>query len=150
MDERGTVIRSRSADDPAISASHLCPYSVLPIPAIDRAVLTTTDMDNGYNEATSQWMRFWRLSDRSLLKSVALPPGPRNALAPDWIAGDTVGVSACSMAEPRIVPAVIAVTSDGPSALTSPPDCGSSTAAATAQLNDITRTPSQIPNPKKT
>ncbi len=77
MDERGTVIRSRSAHDPAISDSRLYPYSVLPIPAIDRAVLTTTDMDDGHKEATSQWVQFWRLSDLSLLKSVALPPGPR-------------------------------------------------------------------------
>jgi hypothetical protein len=77
MDERGTVIRSRSAHDPAISDSRLYPYSVLPIPAIDRAVLTTTDMNSGHKEATSQWVQFWRLSDLSLLKSVALPPGPR-------------------------------------------------------------------------
>jgi hypothetical protein len=77
MDERGTVIRTRSAHDPAISDSRLYPYSVLPIPAIDRAVLTTTDMDSGHTEATSQWVQFWRLSDLSLLKSVALPPGPR-------------------------------------------------------------------------
>ncbi len=77
MDERGTVIRSRSAHDPAISDSRLDPYSVLPVPTIDRAVLTTTDMDSGNKEATSQWVQFWRLSDLSLLKSVALPPGPR-------------------------------------------------------------------------
>jgi hypothetical protein len=77
MDERGTVIRSRSARDPAIVDSRLYPYSVLPIPAVDRAVLTTTDMDSGHKEATSQWVQFWRLSDLSLLKSVALPPGPR-------------------------------------------------------------------------
>jgi hypothetical protein len=77
MDERGTVIRSRSAHDPAINDSRLYPYSVLPIPAIDRAVLTTTDMNEKHKEATSQWVQFWRLSDLSLLKSVALPPGPR-------------------------------------------------------------------------
>jgi hypothetical protein len=77
MDERGTVIRSRSARDPAIADSRLYPYSVLPIPAIDRAVLTTTDMDSGHKEATSQWVQVWRLSDLSLLKSIALPPGPR-------------------------------------------------------------------------
>ncbi|HEX8030362.1 MAG TPA: hypothetical protein VF491_17930 [Vicinamibacterales bacterium] len=77
MDERGTVIRSRSAGDPAIADSRLYPYSVLPIPAIDRAVLTTTDMDSGHKAATSQWVQFWRLSDLSLLKSIALPPGPR-------------------------------------------------------------------------
>jgi len=77
MDERGTVIRSRSAHDPAIADSRLYPYSVLPIPAVDRAVLTTTDMNSGHKEATSQWVQFWRLSDLSLLRSIALPPGPR-------------------------------------------------------------------------
>jgi hypothetical protein len=77
MDERGTVIRSRPAPDPAISDSRLYPYSVVPIPAIDRAVMTTTDMNEANKEATSQWVQFWRLSDLSLLKSVALPPGPR-------------------------------------------------------------------------
>ncbi len=77
MDERGTVIRSRSARDAAIADPRLYPYSVLPIPALDRAVLTTTDMNSGNKEATSQWVQFWRLSDLSLLKSMALPPGPR-------------------------------------------------------------------------
>jgi hypothetical protein len=77
MDERGAVIRSRSARDAAIVDSRVYPYSVVPIPALDRAVLTTTDMDSGHKEATSQWVQFWRLSDLSLLKSVALPPGPR-------------------------------------------------------------------------
>jgi len=77
MDERGTVIRSGSARDPAIADSRVYPYSVLPIPAVDRAVLTTTDMDSAHKEATSEWVQFWRLSDLSLLKSVALPPGPR-------------------------------------------------------------------------
>jgi hypothetical protein len=33
--------------DPAIADSRLYRYSVLPIPALDRAVLTTTDMDRG-------------------------------------------------------------------------------------------------------
>ncbi len=77
MDERGAVIRSRSAHDPAISDSRLYPYSVVPIPAIDRAVMTTTDMNSGNTLATSQWVQFWRLSDLTLLKSIALPPGPR-------------------------------------------------------------------------
>lgn len=77
MDERGTVIRSRSARDLAIADWRLYPYSVLPIPALDRAVLTTTDMDNRHKEATGQWLQFWRLSDLSLWKSVALAPGPR-------------------------------------------------------------------------
>jgi hypothetical protein len=57
MDERGSVIRSRSAHDPAIADPRLYPYSVLPIPAVDRAVLTTTDMDAGHKEATAQWVQ---------------------------------------------------------------------------------------------
>lgn len=77
MDERGSVIRGRSARDPAIADPQLYPYSVLPIPTLDRAVLTTTDMNSGNKAATSQWVQFWRLSDLSLLKSIALTPGPR-------------------------------------------------------------------------
>ncbi len=77
MDERGTVIRSRSAADPTIADRHIYPYSVLPIPEIDRAVSTTTDMDHGDTVATSEWVQFWRLSDLTLLHSIALPPGPR-------------------------------------------------------------------------
>ena len=53
------------------------PYSVLPIPALDRAVSTTTDMDEANLKATSEWVQFWRLSDLKLLRSMRLPPGPR-------------------------------------------------------------------------
>jgi hypothetical protein len=47
------------------------------MPAIDRALSTTTDMDGADKRATSQWVQLWRLSDLTLLKSFALPPGPR-------------------------------------------------------------------------
>lgn len=77
MDERGTVIRSASASDSATTGPYIYPYSVLPLPAIDRAVSTTTDMDPTDTLATSEWVQFWRLSDLTLLKSIALPPGPR-------------------------------------------------------------------------
>jgi hypothetical protein len=77
MDERGQVIRSASARDPSIQDRRLYPYSVVPIPSIDRAVSTTTDMDESHKEATSEWVQFWRLSDLTLLRSVALAPGPR-------------------------------------------------------------------------
>jgi hypothetical protein len=77
MDERGTVIRSVAASDPAIPDKAIYPYSVLPITALDRAVSTTTDMDEGNKQATSQWVQLWRLSDLTLIKTVALPPGPR-------------------------------------------------------------------------
>jgi hypothetical protein len=77
MDERGTVIRTAAARDSAIPDRYIYPYSVLPIPALDRALSTTTDMDEANTKATSQWVQLWRLSDLTLLKSIALPPGPR-------------------------------------------------------------------------
>jgi hypothetical protein len=77
MDERGAVIRSVAAGDTAIPDRYIYPYSVLPIPALDRAVSTTTDMDEGNKKATSQWVQLWRLSDLTLLRTIALPPGPR-------------------------------------------------------------------------
>ena len=77
MDERGTVIRSVSASDPAIPDRYIYPYSVLPVAAIDRALSTTTDMDETNRKATSQWVQLWRLSDLTLLRTIALPPGPR-------------------------------------------------------------------------
>ena len=77
MDERGGVIRSGAARDTAIAYRGVFPYSVIAIPAIDRAVSTTTDMDEADSAATSEWVQFWRLSDLKLLKSIALAPGPR-------------------------------------------------------------------------
>lgn len=77
MDETGRLIRAASATDPAIQETSIYPYSALPLPALDRVVSTTTDMDAQNLKATSEWVQFWRLSDLRLLKSVALPPGPR-------------------------------------------------------------------------
>lgn len=77
MDERGTVIKTASATDSAITERHIYPYSVLPIPALDLAVSTTTDMNEANKTATSEWVQFWRLSDLKLLRSIALAAGPR-------------------------------------------------------------------------
>jgi hypothetical protein len=77
MDERGQPVRSGAASDSAISDQQIFPYSVLPMPSIDRAVSSTTDMDENNTAATSEWLQFWRLSDLKLLRSIALEPGPR-------------------------------------------------------------------------
>lgn len=77
MDERGHPLLSASAVDTSITDRFIYPYSVLPIPAMDRAVSTTTDMDVADSVATSRWVQLWRLSDLTLLRSIALPPGPR-------------------------------------------------------------------------
>jgi hypothetical protein len=77
MTERGEVIRSASARDPKSPYSYIYPYYPLPIPGIDRVLSTTTDMDDKNAAATSEWLQLWRLSDLTLLKTFALPPGPR-------------------------------------------------------------------------
>ena len=77
MDERGNVIRIGAASDTTIADKRIYPYSVLELTNVDRAISTTTDMDEADSAATSQWLQFWRLSDLTLLKSVALKPGPR-------------------------------------------------------------------------
>jgi hypothetical protein len=76
LDERGAVIRSASAADNAIADKRIYPYSVLVVPSVDRAISTTTDMDDSDEKATAQWVQFWKLSDLTLLKSIALKPGP--------------------------------------------------------------------------
>ncbi|HEY8312453.1 MAG TPA: hypothetical protein VIG47_17925, partial [Gemmatimonadaceae bacterium] len=77
MNERGQSQKAVSAADTTITDRLIYPYSVLPIPSIDRAVSTTTDMDEADSAATSQWVQLWRLSDLTLIKTIALPPGPR-------------------------------------------------------------------------
>src|SRR5690349_22831679 len=71
MDERGKLIRRGAAADATIPDKRIFPYSVLPLPAVDRAVSTTTDMDDADSAATSEWVQVWRLSDLSLLRSIA-------------------------------------------------------------------------------
>lgn len=77
MDERGHPLRSGSATDTTIDNKWIYPYSVLPFPAFDRAVSTTTDMNDANTKATSEWLQVWRLSDLKLLRSIALKPGSR-------------------------------------------------------------------------
>ena len=77
MDELGHPFASGAAADTTIRDRRLFPYAVLPIPSMNRAVSTTTDMDHADTVATSQWVQLWRLSDLTLLQSIELPPGPR-------------------------------------------------------------------------
>lgn len=71
LDPAGRLVRAADAADPV--DPELRAYSVTPIPAIDRAVSTTSDM-NVEAEGTS--FQVWRLSDLTLLKTVRLPEGP--------------------------------------------------------------------------
>ena len=97
---RGDVVRSSSADLPGVDR-RIRPYSSAILPAMDRVVVTTTDMDG--KDSTSAVM-FWRLSDLSLQATIDLPPGPR-------------GDEGWFTAEPRVL-------ADGRTVLVSTFNCG--------------------------
>lgn len=71
LDPSGTFVRASPAADPV--DPELRAYSVTPIPKLDRAVSTTSDM---WEVATGTSFQVWRLSDLKLLKTTRLPEGP--------------------------------------------------------------------------
>jgi len=71
LDPAGGFVRAAAAADPA--DPELRAYSVTPIPAIDRAVSTTSDM---WAQAQGTSFQVWRLSDLTLRATVPLPHGP--------------------------------------------------------------------------
>jgi 56kDa selenium binding protein (SBP56) len=72
LDPSGALVRASDAADPA--DPEIRAYSVTPIPRLDRAVSTTSDMNA---EANGTSFQLWRLSDLTLLKTVVLEPGER-------------------------------------------------------------------------
>lgn len=70
----GQVVRSASAEGPGVPTG-LRPYSGVVVPALDRVVTTTTDMDPD-NPYRANQLQVWRLSDLALLHTITLPPGP--------------------------------------------------------------------------
>lgn len=97
----GQLVRSSSAAGPRVNAL-VRPYSLVVLPAVDRVVTTTTDMNDGPHLARE--VQVWRLSDPALLHTFELPPGPR---------GDEADYSA----EPRLL-------SDGRTVVVSTFSCG--------------------------
>lgn len=73
----GALVRSSSADSPGADTG-LRVYSAGVVPAIDRIVTTSTDMQADFPDA-SRSLQFWRLSDLALLSSISLP-GPNGTL----------------------------------------------------------------------
>jgi hypothetical protein len=69
--EKGDVLRSGSADDPAANGELIRPYSVVALPKIDRAVTTNTSMHQ--EEGSSRTIQIWRLHDLKLLQTIVLP-----------------------------------------------------------------------------
>ena len=75
MTPAGTVVRSSSAAGPGVP-SGLRPYSGAVVPALDRIVTSTTDMDEK-NPYRGNQVQIWRLSNLELLHTITLPPGPQ-------------------------------------------------------------------------
>lgn len=71
LDPAGRLVRASDASDPV--DPELRAYSVTPIPRIDRAVSTTSDM---WAVAQGSSFQLWRLSDLALLRTIRLPEGP--------------------------------------------------------------------------
>src|SRR5687768_7002953 len=97
----GRPVRSRSADAPGLDPQTRV-YSAGIVPALDRIVTTTTDMDA--DTPASRQLQIWRLSDLTPLHTITLPDGP---------AGDESNLTA----EPRVL-------ADGRTLLVSTFACG--------------------------
>lgn len=97
----GAVVRASSANLPGVDRE-IRPYSAAVVPALDRVVVTTTDMDK--DTPASRTVQIWRLSDLRLLRSIELPDGP-------------VGGEGFLSAEPRVL-------EDGRTVLVSTFNCG--------------------------
>lgn len=102
MTSRGELIRSSPAFGPGVPRGART-YSLAVVPALDRVISTTTDMDHE-NPHLAREIQVWRLSDLALLHTFALPPGPR-------------GDEADFTAEPRVL-------SDGRTVVVSTFSCG--------------------------
>jgi hypothetical protein len=97
----GQVVRSASAYTPGADTG-LRVYSAGIVPALDRIVTTTTDMEADF--PASRNLQIWRLSDFALLHTITLPDGPT---------GDEGKLTA----EPRVL-------ADGRTVLVSTFNCG--------------------------
>jgi hypothetical protein len=75
MTTNGGLVRSSSAFGPGVPRGARA-YSLVAVPALDRVVSTTTDMDDA-NPHLAREVQVWRLSDLTLLHTFELPVGPR-------------------------------------------------------------------------
>jgi len=75
IDDEGHVIRAASSADPAFPDALLMPYSLVPMPDIDRVVVTNSSMHA--EDPRGHTFQVWRLSDLKLLKTVYFDTGGR-------------------------------------------------------------------------
>lgn len=88
LNEKGEVVRSASAVDPAVDKDLIWPYSLTVVQDRDRVVSSSTVMGwpewaklpedswplQKINDKDTSQVQLWRLSDLHLLKTVTLPP----------------------------------------------------------------------------
>jgi len=81
LDERGRVVRARSAADPSADQTTLRPYSLAVVPALDRVVVALTYMGiptwhplrgSIAHDHSGNQVQVYRLSDLSLVKTIRL------------------------------------------------------------------------------
>jgi hypothetical protein len=77
FDRNGKLIRSGSSVDAAFPSGKIRTYGLTALPKIDRAVTTSSPMDD---EATEHVVQVWRLSDLKLLETLAVPAPPGDTL----------------------------------------------------------------------
>ncbi len=82
LDERGRVVRSRSASDSTADQTALRPYSLAVVPSLDRIVVALTYMviptwhplrESIAHDHAGNQVQVYRLSDLTLLKTIKLP-----------------------------------------------------------------------------
>lgn len=72
----GRILRTASAADKAFPGAAIRTYSLDVSRGGDRVLTTSSPMDN---ERTADVVQLWRLSDLSLVKTIAMPPSPNDS-----------------------------------------------------------------------
>jgi hypothetical protein len=70
FDSHGRLLRQGSSRDAAFPGARIRTYGLAALPASDRAITTSSPMDN---ERTADVVQIWRLSDLTLLKTLEVP-----------------------------------------------------------------------------
>lgn len=70
FDAAGRLLRSASSADPAFPGARIRTYGLEVLPAIDRAITTSSPMGD---EVTADVVQLWRLSDLTLLRTLTVP-----------------------------------------------------------------------------
>jgi hypothetical protein len=73
LDDTGRMLRSASTADPTYPQEMLMPYSLLPLPEIDRLVVTNSSMHD--NDPHGHTYQIWKLSSLKLLTTEYLDTG---------------------------------------------------------------------------